>query len=208
MLDAPIVLRCTFRLLISYSFSSPGGLSTTAIVLVQVMDVNDNRPVFSPWQYNVTLRSDNAVSGPVLRVLATDKDVGHFGLVAYRISGGNEAGIFRIDRSSGELHVARYSHLSRTQTHHLNITATDAAGLKSLKDAEVRITVSSPGNRLAACERPRYSISVEESVAQNSIIGNVKAAPDSGKHSFFSTLYQYLCIIRDRDSFNVYCNWE
>ncbi|XP_046738187.1 protein dachsous [Diprion similis] len=157
-----------------------GGLSTTAIVLVQVMDVNDNRPVFEPWQYNVTLRSDNPVNGAVLRVLATDKDAGHFGQVSYRISGGNDASVFRIDGTSGELYVAKPSLLARSQIHHLNVTATDAAGLNCLKDAEVRISVSSAGNRIAACERPKYSISVKESVPQNTIIGNVKAASDSG----------------------------
>lgn len=167
--------------LLCICFIRLGGLSTTAIVLVQVLDVNDNSPVFSPLEYNVTLRSDNAVNGPILRLLATDKDLGQFGKIIYRISGGNEANVFGVDKNSGELYVAKHSLLSRTQVHHLIVTATDEAGLKSVEDAEVRISVSSAGNRLPACERPRYSFSVAESATQNSIIGNVKAASNSGK---------------------------
>ncbi|XP_024947273.1 protein dachsous isoform X2 [Cephus cinctus] len=103
-------------------------------------------------------------------------DAGLFGQVAYRISGGNEAGVFRIDRSNGELHVSRLSLLSRSTTHHLNVTATDAAGLKSIRDAEVKIFVSSSTNRLVSCERARYTLTVKESIAQNSVIASIKGA--------------------------------
>ncbi|XP_070151025.1 protein dachsous isoform X3 [Polyergus mexicanus] len=151
-----------------------GGLSTIAIVRIQVTDVNDNWPIFEPRKYNVTLRSDSAVHGPILRVAATDLDAGLSGQISYRIASGNEAGIFRIDRNTGELHVAKPSLLSRLPLHQLNVTATDAAGLKSLVDAEVKVTISSVGHRIATCEKPRYIITVKESIPQNSIVGGVK----------------------------------
>ncbi|KZC14672.1 Protein dachsous [Dufourea novaeangliae] len=151
-----------------------GGLSTVAIVRVQVTDVNDNRPVFEPQKYNVTLKSDSPVQGPILRLVATDLDAGLFGQVAYRITNGNEAGVFHIDRNTGELQVARPSLLSRSSLHQLNVTATDAAGLKSIVDVEVRITVSSPGHRIASCEKPRYTLTVKETTPQNSLVGGVK----------------------------------
>ncbi|XP_076174537.1 dachsous cadherin-related 1 [Ptiloglossa arizonensis] len=156
-----------------------GGLSTVAIVRVQVTDVNDNRPVFEPRKYNVTLKSDSPIQGPILRLVATDLDAGLFGQVAYRITNGNEAGVFHIDRNTGELQVARPSLLSRSPLHQLNVTATDAAGLKSIVDAEVRITTSSPGHRIASCEKPRYTVTVKETVPQNSIVGGVKDAGSS-----------------------------
>ncbi|XP_023290467.1 protein dachsous [Orussus abietinus] len=162
-----------------------GGLSTTAIVRVQVTDINDNRPVFDPDRYNVTLRVDGPASGPVLRVSANDLDAGLFGQVAYRISSGNEAGVFRIDRASGEIHVARPGLLSRSQTHRLNVTATDAAGLKSIGDADVRITVSTQSNGIPVCERHRYTFQIKESVPQNSVVGVVKEATgpvEAGDH--------------------------
>ncbi|XP_011878669.1 PREDICTED: protein dachsous-like [Vollenhovia emeryi] len=68
-----------------------GGLSTVAIVRIQVTDVNDNRPIFRPQRYNVTLRTDSAMYNPILKVVATDLDAGLFGQVAYRITSGNEA---------------------------------------------------------------------------------------------------------------------
>nr|XP_012147456.1 PREDICTED: protein dachsous isoform X1 [Megachile rotundata]XP_012147457.1 PREDICTED: protein dachsous isoform X2 [Megachile rotundata] len=160
-----------------------GGLSTIAIVRVQVTDVNDNRPIFEPRKYNVTVKSDSPIQGPILRLVATDLDAGLFGQVAYRITNGNEAGVFHIDRNTGELQVSRPNLLSRSALHQLNVTATDAAGLKSTFDAEVRITTSSPGHRIAGCEKPRYTVTVKETIPQNSVVAGVKDGAVSSSSS-------------------------
>jgi len=151
-----------------------GGLSTIAIVRVQVTDVNDNRPIFKPQQYNVTLRSDGMMYNPILKVVATDLDVGLFGQVAYRITSGNEGGVFEIERDTGKMSVSRPNLLSRSPLYQINVTATDAAGLKSIVDAEVKITVSSAGHRIATCEKPYYTIIVKENIPQNTAIDGIK----------------------------------
>ena len=153
---------------------------------MKITDVNDNRPIFEPRYYNVTLRSDSSANaGAVVRIRANDVDSGLFGQVTYRISSGNEAGIFRIDKSTGEVHVARPNLLSRSSLYQLNVTASDAAGLKSTHDAELRInTISSTNQRLPSCERPRYSITVKENLIVNSVVGTVKeisGSTNSGK---------------------------
>ncbi|KAL0101976.1 hypothetical protein PUN28_018495 [Cardiocondyla obscurior] len=158
-----------------------GGLSTIAIVRIQVTDVNDNRPIFQPQHYNVTLRNDYMMYNPILKVVATDRDAGFFGQVAYRIASGNEGGIFEIDRKTGEMSVSRPNLLSRSPLYQINVTATDAAGLKSIVDAEVKITISSAGHRIATCERPYYTATVKENIPQNTAIDGMKstATPSS-----------------------------
>lgn len=156
-----------------------GGLSTIAIVRIQVTDVNDNRPIFKPQQYNVTLRSDGVMYNPILRVVATDLDAGLFGQVAYRITSGNEGGVFEIDRNTGEMSVSRPNLLSRSSSYQINVTATDAAGLKSIADAEVRIVVSSVGHRIATCEKPYYTVAVKENIPQNTAIDGTATASAS-----------------------------
>lgn len=169
-----------------------GGLSTIAIVRIQVMDVNDNRPVFQPWKYNVSLRTD-AVPGPILRLVATDLDAGAFGQITYRISSGNEAAVFRIDRNTGELHLARPNLLSLPALHQLNVSAIDSAGLKSIADAQVKVTVASVGSRVATCENPRYTITVKESIPQNSVVNGVKDTMASSSSTSTSILF-YACL--------------
>lgn len=168
-----------------------GGLSAIAIVRIKITDVNDNSPIFEPLYYNVTLRSDSLVNEAIVRLRATDLDDGLFGQVAYRISSGNEAGIFRIDKSTGEIHVARPSLLSRSSLYQLNVTGTDAAGLKSTHDALLRINTITSTNqrRLPSCERSRYVLTVKENSIVNGVIGTIKefsGSTNPGKFLHFS----------------------
>ncbi|CAG0919475.1 unnamed protein product [Notodromas monacha] len=79
-----------------------GGLSTTAMVKVQVEDVNDNAPVFYPREYNVSLREGTAPHTPVVVVVASDPDSGQFGAIRYRIQGDDHDGLFRVHDTTGE----------------------------------------------------------------------------------------------------------
>ncbi|XP_058795788.1 protein dachsous [Phymastichus coffea] len=151
-----------------------GGLSATSIVHVFVIDVNDNRPIFHPREYNITIRTDGPISGPIVKCVASDADAGIFGQINYRISEDNGAELFRIDRNTGEIYVVRENQLTKSSLYLLNIVATDAAGLKSNNDAIIRIIVTSSSQKIASCDRPKYSISIKENVAQNTFIGSVR----------------------------------
>lgn len=160
----------------------PGGLSTTAMVKIQLTDVNDNRPVFYPREYNVSLREGGAGGGasattPVIAVAATDADSGRLGVVSYRLVAGNEGGVFRIDRATGELFVSRPGMLSsRSQPlHRLNVSATDGGGLRSENDAEVFVSVVDSAQRPTIFERPRYHYKVREDVPPGTLVGTVRA---------------------------------
>ncbi|XP_045480676.1 protein dachsous isoform X2 [Harmonia axyridis] len=168
----------------SYEFpvvaTDRGGLGTTAMVKIQITDVDDNRPVFYPREYNVSLRegdSSFSANSPVVVVVATDADSGRFGQLTYKISAGNDAGLFRIDRHTGEIFVNRPGSLSRRNLpyHHLNISATDGADLKSAVDAEVFISVIDSAQRPPIFERARYTFSVTENVEKDTLVGNVTA---------------------------------
>lgn len=156
------------------------------MVKIQVTDVNDNRPIFYPSEYNVSLReapSAMSSSTPIIAVAATDLDSGPFGIVSYRIADGNDAGIFRIDRLTGEIFIAKPSMLSsRSQPYHtLNISAVDGGGLKTLHNAEVFISVIDSRHRPPIFEKSRYNYYVKEDAAHGSIVGAVSAtSSDSG----------------------------
>lgn len=51
-------------------------LSATATVYVNVVDVNDNAPIFDPQSYSAELTEDAAVNSQVIKVQATDLDGG------------------------------------------------------------------------------------------------------------------------------------
>ena len=71
-----------------------------------VLDVNDEPPVFTQSQYNITLSEDTPVSSqPLLTVSAVDRDSGQAGRVSYSIVSGDGTDKFNIDRDSGALSV-------------------------------------------------------------------------------------------------------
>ncbi|CAB0004038.1 unnamed protein product [Nesidiocoris tenuis] len=74
-----------------------GGLSTRAIVRIQLTDVNDNWPVFYPKEYNVSVKEGAGRGGPLLTVAATDLDSGRFGTLTYSISAGNPTRAFTVN---------------------------------------------------------------------------------------------------------------
>lgn len=160
-------------------FFSPltGGLSTTAIVKIQLTDVNDNRPVFYPREYNVSMRESSTTSASVVTVVASDPDSARFGMVTYRIVAGNDAGIFRIDRVTGEVFVTRPNLLSgRNQPYHrLNISAIDGGGLRTAQDAEIFISIIDASQRPPIFEKSRYNFAIKEDAKKNTIVGSVSA---------------------------------
>lgn len=190
----------------SYEFpvlaTDRGGLSTTAMIKMQLTDVNDNRPVFYPREYNVSLKESSqatpqAASTPIVAVVATDPDSGNFGQVSYRIVAGNEAGIFRIDRSSGEIFVARPDMLSvRTQAMHMiNISATDGGGLRSRADAVVFLSIIDAMQRPPIFEKARYNYYVKEDIPRGTVVGSVIATSgDTGKQPFLYSNYRCLLV--------------
>lgn len=158
------------------------------MVQIQVTDINDNRPVFYPREYNVSL-PDGAPSispqSPVVAVIASDRDAGRFGAIVYRIVSGNDANIFRLDRLTGEVTVLRPNLLnSRTQRwHRLNVSATDGGGLRALQDAEVYVSVvDATMQRPPMFEKARYSCYAKEDARLGSKVGAVLAtSSDSGE---------------------------
>lgn len=76
-------------------------------VNITVTDVNDNAPVFTDNNYNITVRENVTIGTTILTIKATDKDIGENGRVSYRLSENQldvrVSDIFRILPNSGEL---------------------------------------------------------------------------------------------------------
>ncbi|NXF97865.1 PCDGH protein, partial [Eubucco bourcierii] len=64
-------------------------LSSSAELVLEVSDVNDNAPVFEEEVYSAYVAENNAAGAPVLRVLARDADAGANGRVSYWLEGGS-----------------------------------------------------------------------------------------------------------------------
>ncbi|CAK1540749.1 unnamed protein product [Leptosia nina] len=160
-----------------------GGLSTTAMVKIQLLDINDNVPAFAVKDYNVSLKEGRvSTSEPIVAVSANDADSGRFGTITYRIIGGNDNDVFRIDRSSGEIFVIKPALIQANGRFDLEISATDGGGLTAAQGAIVHVNVMPAGVGAALFDKPRYNFHVREDARTGTIVGNLKATGgDRGK---------------------------
>ncbi|KAH9361521.1 hypothetical protein HPB48_001377 [Haemaphysalis longicornis] len=88
------------------AFTNPK-LSSTATVTVNVLDINDNAPMFEEDSYTATVVEDASPGSVVTTIVATDRDTspqGESGLMYSLL--GNGADKFHVDPSSGVVTVA------------------------------------------------------------------------------------------------------
>lgn len=152
------------------------------MVQIRLTDINDNRPVFYPRLYNVSLTEPlPSTSTPIAVIAATDSDSGRLGVVSYRIMAGNDGGLFRIDRVTGEIFLTRGNlNSNRAQRcHHLNISASDGGGLRSIQEAEILVCFSDSTERPPVFEKARYKFHIKEDAKKATQIGSVQAKNSS-----------------------------
>ncbi|CAG0886653.1 unnamed protein product [Cyprideis torosa] len=163
------------------------GLSTSAMVKILVLDVNDNSPVFYPREYNVSLRQGPIPQGPIVAVVAEDPDSGTFGRISYSIVSGNQDRVFRINSETGELFMSRPLYnlrgLGSLRPILLSIQAHDGGGREAREAAQIRLSMVSADQRPPLFERNRYVFVVQEGLGRSTPVGSVKATVADGSHS-------------------------
>ncbi|ELK25351.1 Protocadherin-23 [Myotis davidii] len=152
-----------------------GGLSAQAFVRVDVEDVNDNEPVFNPPTYVLSISGQTQPGTEIINVLATDRDSGVYGTVAYELIPSDLSSLFTIDSTTGIIYLtSTLGHLEST-TLLLMVCARDGGGLTSVVNADVTIHILQTTLAPAEFERPKYTFSVYEDVPEDSPVGIVKA---------------------------------
>jgi len=86
-------------------------------VLIEVDDVNDNRPQTARPLYRPSVPEASPDGTPVIRLDAFDHDDTANGALSYRISSGNPQAFFTIDPLTGILSVLSLSAHTHTHTH-------------------------------------------------------------------------------------------
>uniref|UniRef100_A0A8B9SK27 Cadherin domain-containing protein n=1 Tax=Anas platyrhynchos TaxID=8839 RepID=A0A8B9SK27_ANAPL len=115
--------------------------SGTAQIHIIVLDVNDNAPTFSQDVYVGQVLESAPAGSVVLRVVATDPDVGLNGDISYRFSQAvSDSQLpFTIDAISGEIRVTKPLDFETTQKYELSMLATDGGGLSGMCNAVVEV---------------------------------------------------------------------
>ncbi|NWS11568.1 PCDAD protein, partial [Pachyramphus minor] len=116
------------RLLLTASDGGRPSLTGTMELVISVLDVNDNAPQFNQSVYNVVLPEDAIEGTLVVRVNATDLDLGIYGEVIYEIDTvvpPSASDVFSINEKSGEIRLRGALDFETVTLYDLHIKAKD-----------------------------------------------------------------------------------
>ncbi|XP_051755718.1 protocadherin-23 isoform X2 [Ctenopharyngodon idella] len=163
----------TFDLLIKAE--DQDGLGSQTFVHIDVEDVNDNAPVFSPEKY-VTSVSIHAQPGTELfSIFASDRDSGNNGKITYELLPGDSASLFTVDKSTGSVYLRSTLSLLRSSSVKLSVSAQDGGGMTAVHPANITVNILQSDQPPAFFQKAHYTFSISEDAPVGSTVGLVQA---------------------------------
>lgn len=151
---------------------------------VFITDVNDNPPLFSRLPYKVSLSESSSLGTQVVRVFTADADEGPNKDVYYYVAAGNEEKKFAIDKTTGQLTVAKYLDREKTSRYELVVTAYDGGAISLGSNTTVSIEITDENDNAPVFQRVDSSIVILENAALNSRLYQFSATDsDAGVNS-------------------------
>lgn len=145
-------------------------LNASAVVHIQITNLNDNSPQFENDVYNVTVE-ENAPSGTkIITVKATDLDKGEYGEITYELVG-EHSKYFKIDPEEGEISVVDSQFLDHEIINNtvIEVVASDGAHglLKRSVAVPININIKDVNDNSPAFNQTEYKVKIMENVRMN-----------------------------------------
>ncbi|KFO24716.1 Protocadherin-16 [Fukomys damarensis] len=151
--------------------------SSTQLLTVSVVDVNDEAPTFQQQEYSVLLRENSPPGTSLLTLRATDPDLGPNGQVTY---GGVSGENFSLDPNTGVLTTLRA--LDREEQEEINLTvyARDRGSPPLLTHVMVRVAVEDENDHTPTFGNAHLSLEVPEGQDPQTLTTLRASDPDVG----------------------------
>lgn len=152
-----------------------------ANVYVEVVEPNNNAPIFSLIQYEANPLETVSVGEVVVKVTASDRDMGTNGQVFYHIQSSDPPGYFGIGRTNGSIFVQKPLDYELTKLIELKVVAVDGGRIPRSNSVVVRIKVIDENDNHPVFTKQEYHGYIPENTAPGAPVVTVKAFdPDSG----------------------------
>ena len=161
------------------NYNDKSQLNDHAIVQIQLLDVNDNAPVFTRQFYELNIYRNLKANTYLTRVEAIDKDLNQNGLVRYSIENSTQIPVV-IDPISGIIRLNQF------QEGFLNLTllASDLGQPSLSTKSNLIVTFINEDDLAPVFDRNILTFYLFENQPIGSIIGEIKARdPDSGQQA-------------------------
>ncbi|XP_061913850.1 cadherin-23-like [Entelurus aequoreus] len=172
----------------SYSFSLYANESMSdhvgfARVFIDLINENDNRPIFSKSLYNISLPENTPSGTSLLRILATDGDVGTFGIVHYFFS--DEPDQFSLDSETGWVILRSNLDYELMRRFTLTVLARDGGGEET--NGRIRVNVLDINDNGPLFQKEAYVGSLRENEQAVQPVARVRATDEDSPPNNFIT---------------------
>ncbi|XP_048248592.1 protocadherin-16-like isoform X3 [Haliotis rufescens] len=156
---------------------TPPLISATCTVNIQIVDVNDNRPVFESPRYTATVQSGIQVGSMVAAVSATDSDTGNAGQVFYRFT--QRSTEFSINVNTGlittQATLSRIANTVQTIAVLAQDNGTPPLSATAIVDIQVTGQPDDTGNTGPVFDRSQVNVIVRENLPANTVVTTLTA---------------------------------
>uniref|UniRef100_A0A6P7GGN4 Cadherin-related tumor suppressor n=1 Tax=Diabrotica virgifera virgifera TaxID=50390 RepID=A0A6P7GGN4_DIAVI len=175
-----------YILVVQAQDSGHPALSSTLTVYCNVLDLNDNAPLFDPMSYSNEVFENVTIGTAVVTVSATDADSGKNRQIVYSITSGNEEDEFEI-LQNGSIVTRKLLDRESQAVYNLVVTATDQAVAPERRlSSTVQVTILLKDvNDMAPEFITPNETSVAENIPINTVVMAIKAVDkDEGRNGY------------------------
>ncbi|XP_077166777.1 protocadherin alpha-5-like isoform X6 [Paroedura picta] len=172
------------RLLLMATDGGKPQLSGTVQLVINVLDANDNPPVFNQSVYRVKLQENAANGTLVIRLNATDLDEGTNKAISYFFSSNVPSSftkVFHINSNTGELRVFGKVDFEDVNSFHLQVVAEDKGNFPLSGHCKVLIEVLDMNDNAPEVTMSSLSVPVPENSPPGTVVALISISDrDSG----------------------------
>ncbi|XP_017285390.1 cadherin EGF LAG seven-pass G-type receptor 1 isoform X2 [Kryptolebias marmoratus] len=149
----------------------PPLINSTGLVVVQVVDVNDNAPIFVSTPFQASVFENVHIGSSVIQIRAIDSDSGENARLAYRLTDTVSGFPFTINNSTGWITVSEELDRESTEFYTFGVEARDHGTPVMSASASVSITVLDVNDNVPMFTESTYSWKInEDSVVGTSVL--------------------------------------
>uniref|UniRef100_A0A4W5NLX5 Cadherin EGF LAG seven-pass G-type receptor 1a n=1 Tax=Hucho hucho TaxID=62062 RepID=A0A4W5NLX5_9TELE len=153
----------------------PPLINGTGMVVVQVVDVNDNAPMFVSTPFQSTVLENVAIGYSVIHIQAIDADSGDNARLEYRLTDTSPGFPFTINNSTGWITVAAELDRETTEFYTFGMEARDCGIPVMSSSASVSITVLDVNDNIPTFTEKVYSLKINEDAVVGTSVLTVTA---------------------------------
>ncbi|XP_071401892.1 cadherin EGF LAG seven-pass G-type receptor 1-like, partial [Centroberyx affinis] len=143
----------------------PPLINGTGLVVVQVVDVNDNAPMFVSTPFQATVLENVAVGYSVIHIQAIDADSGDNSHLEYRLTDTAPGFPFTINNNTGWITVCVELDRETTEFYTFGVEAVDHGVPAMSSSASVSVTVLDVNDNIPTFTQKLYNLKINEDAA-------------------------------------------